>query len=300
MPFVFGEIQSQPSEPIILMIELRDATFSYPSLKGPPTPVFAGLNLFIPRGQYVAVMGPNGSGKSTLGKMIKGLLSPSSGQVFIGAQALKPGEISPRVGYIFSNPENQIVSSVVEEDVAFGLENMGLDPSAMAFRVRESLRLVKMEKYRHHSPHLLSAGQQQKVVLAGILAMESEVLVLDEPTSMLDLKDRKEILDLFQKIQGGGEKTLLLITHSFEEALRAQDLLYLDQGRVAFYGPVEDFFSRDRLPDSSLGELPPLFRLIQGLRSLGHPIPSEVRSLERLKKTLLEIKNSESSIQNSE
>ncbi|MGD0626624.1 MAG: ATP-binding cassette domain-containing protein [Thermodesulfobacteriota bacterium] len=282
------------------MIEFRDATFSYPSLKGLPTPVFAGLNLFIPRGQYVALMGPNGSGKSTLGKMIKGLLSPSSGQVFIGGQALKPGEISPRVGYIFSNPENQIVSSVVEEDVAFGLENMGLDPSAMAFRVRESLRLVKMEEYRHHSPHLLSAGQQQKVVLAGILAMESEVLVLDEPTSMLDLKDRKEILDLFQKIQGPGEKTLLLITHSFEEALRAQDLLYLDQGRVSFYGPVEDFLSRDRLPDSSLGELPPLFRLIQGLRSLGHPIPSEVRSPEGLKKTLLEIKTSESRIQNPE
>ena len=248
----------------------------------------------------MALMGPNGSGKSTLGKMIKGLLSPSSGQVFIGGQALKPGEISPRVGYIFSNPENQIVSSVVEEDVAFGLENMGLDPSAMAFRVRESLRLVKMEEYRHHSPHLLSAGQQQKVVLAGILAMESEVLVLDEPTSMLDLKDRKEILDLFQKIQGPGEKTLLLITHSFEEALRAQDLLYLDQGRVSFYGPVEDFLSRDRLPDSSLGELPPLFRLIQGLRSLGHPIPSEVRSPEGLKKTLLEIKTSESRIQNPE
>jgi energy-coupling factor transport system ATP-binding protein len=300
LPFVFGGIRSQPSEPIILMIEFRDATFSYPSLKGLPTPVFAGLNLFIPRGQYVALMGPNGSGKSTLGKMIKGLLSPSSGQVFIGGQALKPGEISPRVGYIFSNPENQIVSSVVEEDVAFGLENMGLDPSAMAFRVRESLRLVKMEEYRHHSPHLLSAGQQQKVVLAGILAMESEVLVLDEPTSMLDLKDRKEILDLFQKIQGPGEKTLLLITHSFEEALRAQDLLYLDQGRVSFYGPVEDFLSRDRLPDSSLGELPPLFRLIQGLRSLGHPIPSEVRSPEGLKKTLLEIKNSESRIQNPE
>ena len=298
MPFFLGEIRSQPLEPIILMIEFRDATFSYPSLKSPPRPVFAGLNLFISRGRYVAVMGPNGSGKSTLGKMIKGLLSSSSGQVLIGGQALKPGEISPRVGYIFSNPENQIVSSVVEEDVAFGLENMGMDPSAMAFRVRESLRLVGMEKYRHHSPHFLSGGEQQKVLLAGILAMESEVFVLDEPTSMLDLKDRKEILDLFQKIQGRGETTLLLITHSFEEALRAQDLLYLDQGRVSFYGPVEDFFYRDRLPDSSLGELPPLFRLIQGLRSLGHPIPSEMRSLEELKKTLIEIKNSESRIQN--
>ena len=278
------------------MIEFRDVTFSYPSLKGSATPVFAELNLFIPRGRYVAVMGPNGSGKSTLGKMIKGLLSPSSGQVFIGGQELKPGEISPRVGYIFSNPENQIVSSVVEEDVAFGLENMGMDPSAMAWRVRESLRLVGMEKYRHHSPHFLSGGEQQKVLLAGILAMESEVFVLDEPTSMLDLKDRKEILDLLQEIQGRGERTLLLITHSCEEALRAQDLLYLDRGRVSFYGPVEDFFCRDRLHDSSLEELPSLFRLIQGLRSLGHQIPSEIRSLEVLKEALIKIKNSESRI----
>ena len=280
------------------MIEFRDATFSYPSLKGSATPVFAELNLFIPRGRYVAVMGPNGSGKSTLGKMIKGLLSPSSGQVFICGEALKAGEISPRVGYIFSNPENQIVSSVVEEDVAFGLENTGLDPSAMALRVLESLHLVGMEKYRHHSPHSLSGGEQQKVLLAGILAMESEVFVLDEPTSMLDLKDRKEILDLLQEIQERGERTLLLITHSWEEALRAKDLLYLDRGRVSFYGRVEDFFCGDRLRDSSLGDLPPVFRLIQGLRSLGHPIPSEIRSLEGLKKTLIEIKNSEFRIQN--
>lgn len=270
------------------MIEVRDASFSYPSSGGRPKPVFAGLNLFIPRGRYVVLTGPNGSGKSTLGKMIKGLLSLSSGQVFIDGQVLKPGEISPRVGYVFSHPENQIVSSVVEEDVAFGLENMGMEPSLMALRVNESLRLVEMEQYRHHSPHLLSGGQQQKVVLAGILAMDSEVLVLDEPTSMLDPKDRQEIFDLLQKIHRQGEKTILHITHSFEETLRAQDLIYLNQGRVSFYGSVEDFFSGNRLLDSTLGELPPLFRLIQGLRSLGHPIPSGVRSLEELKKFLLQ------------
>ncbi len=276
MPFFYGQ-----------MIEFRDVTFSYPSLGGRPKPVFAGLNLFIPRGRYVALMGPNGSGKTTLGKLIKGLLSPSSGQVFIDGQALKAGEIASRVGYIFSNPENQIVSTVVEEDVAFGLENMGMDPSIIALRVRESLHLVEMEPYRHHSPHLLSGGQQQKVVLAGILAMASEVLVLDEPASMLDLKDREEILNLLLKIQGQGRKTVLHITHSVEEALRAQDLLVLNGGRVSFYGSVEDFFSGGLLPESEWGELPPFFRLIQGLRSRGHPIPSGVRSLEELKKFVL-------------
>ena len=132
---------------------------------------------------------------------------------------LKPGEVSARVGYIFSNPENQIVSSVVEEDVAFGLANRGMDPVRMSLRVEESLRMVRMEAYRYHSPHLLSGGQQQKVVLAGILAMECEVLVLDEPTSMVDLRDRKEILHLFKKIQDGRSKTLLHITHALEEAL---------------------------------------------------------------------------------
>ena len=169
-------------------------------------------------------MGPNGSGKSTLGKLIKGLLSPTSGEVLIGGAPLKPGEISARVGYIFSNPENQIISSVVEEDVAFGLENLGLEPADIARKVQQSLAWVGMEEYRYHAPHLLSGGQQQKVVLAGVLAMGSEILVLDEPTSMLDLQDRREILDLLHKFHSQGNKTILHITHSLEEALRARAL----------------------------------------------------------------------------
>jgi len=268
------------------MIEFQNVIFSYPSQKASPGLVFAGLNLFIPRGRYVALMGPNGSGKSTLGKMIKGLLSPSSGQVFIDGQPLKPGEISSRVGYIFSNPENQIVSSVVEEDVAFGLENMGIDPSAMALRVQESLRIVGMEKYRFHSPHLLSGGQQQKVVLAGILAMESDVFVLDEPTSMLDLQDREEILNLFQNIHRQGKKTVLHITHSFEEAVRAQDLLVLDNGQIPFYGPLVDFFAGGHQVGFLRTAFPPFFRLMQELRDRGYPIPPGVRSPEELKKIL--------------
>ncbi len=289
MPFFYGQ-----------MIELRDVTFSYPSLGGQPKPVFSRLNLFIPRGRYVALMGPNGSGKSTLGKLIKGLLSPATGQVLIDGRPLKPGEIHPRVGYVFSNPENQIVSTVVEEDVAFGLENMGMDPSRIALRVGESLHWVGMEPYRHHSPHLLSGGQQQKVVLAGILAMESEVFVLDEPTSMLDLKDREEVFRLLQRIHGQGQKTVLHITHSVEEALSAQDLLVLNRGRVSFYGSAEDFFSGDFLPESEWGELPPFFRLIHELRSRGHAIPPRLRSVEEFKKFLLGIKNSESRIQKPE
>jgi len=269
------------------MIEVREATFHYPCRKGSPQLVFEGFNLLIPQGRYVALMGPNGAGKSTLGKMIKGLLSPSSGQVFIGGQPLRPGEISPRVGYVFSNAENQIVASVVEEDVAFALENRGVDPSLMARRVQDSLRLVDMEDYRFHPPHLLSGGQQQKVVLAGVLAMESEILVLDEPTSMLDLLDRQEILDLFAKIHGQGGRTILHITHSFEEALRAQEFLYLDHGRVSFFGAWNDFFDRGLLNNAMRIALPPILELIQELRERGHLIPNAVRSLDELREFLL-------------
>ena len=271
------------------MVELEEVTFAYPSLQESPRPVFEGLTLSIPRGSYVALMGPNGSGKSTLGKIIKGLLSPSGGRVKIAGKALKPGEISLRVGYVFSNPENQIVSSLVEEDVAFGLGNLGMDPSTMAHRVEESLRLVGMEAYRHDSPHHLSGGQQQKVVIAGILAMECEVLVLDEPTSMLDLKDREEILHLLQEIHARGG-TLLHITHSFEEALRAQDLIFLDQGRVSFFGPPEEFLAEKTLPEGYRAQFPPIFLLLQGLRERGHAIPTGIRSGKDLENFLRQLK----------
>jgi len=268
------------------MIVFREATFYYPCRNGSPRPVFKDFNLRIPQGRYVALMGPNGAGKSTLGKMIKGLVSPSSGQVFIGGESLRPGEISPRVGYVFSNPENQIIASVVEEDVAFGLENRGMNPSLMSRCVRDSLRWVDMEDYRFYPPHLLSGGQQQKVVLAGVLAMESEILILDEPTSMLDLQDRKEMLDLFAKIHGQGA-TLLHITHSFEEALRAQEFLYLANGCVSFYGTWNHFFDKGSSELSLRIAFPPILELIRKLRERGHLIPNDVCSLNELKEFLL-------------
>ncbi len=270
------------------MIELKEVSFSYASSAGPRRQVFEGLNLRVRQGRYAALMGPNGSGKSTLGKLVKGLLSPSSGEVRIGGRPLNPGEVSPRVGYIFSNPENQIVSSIVEEDVAFGLGNQGMDPALMSARVEESLRMVGMAEYRTHSPHLLSGGQQQKVVIAGILAMECEALVLDEPTSMVDLRDRREILTLFQKLHQGKGITLLHITHSFEEALQAQDLIYLEDGRISFAGPPEEFLTSAGSAGPANLQIPPLYQLILALREQGHPIPPGVHSFVELKSFLLE------------
>jgi len=270
------------------MIELKGVSFAYASSTGPRRPVFEELNLLVRQGGYAALMGPNGSGKSTLGKLIKGLLSPSSGEVRIEGRPLSPGDVSPRVGYIFSNPENQIVSSIVEEDVAFGLGNQGMDPALMSARVEESLRMVGMAEYRTHSPHLLSGGQQQKVVIAGILAMECGVLVLDEPTSMVDLRDRREILDLFQRLHEDQGITLLHITHSFEEALQAEELIYLEDGRVSFSGPPEEFLTLPPPAGGSNLQIPPLYQLIQGLRERGHAIPLGVRSYAELKSFLLE------------
>lgn len=270
------------------MIDLREVTFSYPTSTGASKPVMEGLTLSIPRGRYVFLMGPNGSGKSTLGKLVKGILSPSSGQIRIAGRLLKPGEISPRIGYLFSNPENQIISSVVEEDVAFGPGNRGMDPALLSLRVDESLRLVGMEGYRTHAPHLLSGGQQQKIVIAGILAMECEALVLDEPTAMVDQEARQEILDLFLKLHRERNITFLHITHSLEEALWSEDLIYLEEGRILYSGPPEEFLASPRFSESSSIQIPPLLRLVQGLRQRGHDIPSGIRSYEQLKRFLLQ------------
>ena len=269
------------------MIELQGVSFSYTSSTGPRRQVFEGLNLRVRQGRYAALMGPNGSGKSTLGRLVKGLLSPSSGEVQIGGRRLNPGEVCRRVGYIFSNPENQIVSSVVEEDVAFGLGNQGMDPALMSRRVEECLRLVGMEGYRTHAPHLLSGGQQQKIVIAGLLAMECEALVLDEPTAMVDQEARQEILDLFLKLHRERNMTFLHITHSLEEALWAEDLIYLEEGRILYSGPPEEFLAFPRFSESSSIQISPLLRLVQGLRQMGHDIPSGIRSYEQLKRVLL-------------
>lgn len=271
------------------MIEINELNFSYPFRSGTEIPVFNKFNLYIPRGRYVSLMGPNGSGKTTLGKLIKGLISPTAGTIRIGGKLLRAGEISPRVGYIFSNPENQIVCSVVEEDVAFGLENMGLEQGTIAERVELGLALVGMQNYRFAAPHHLSGGQQQKVVLAGILAMDCEILILDEPTSMLDLQDQEEILNLLSQIHSQEQKTILHITHSFSAALRGQDFIYLEKGRVLFYGPWKDFWTKAFVGNSLKLNYPPLWQLIRKLGEKGWAIPSCFPSPAEARKFLIEV-----------
>ncbi len=271
------------------MIEINELTFSYSSRSGTEIPVFNKFNLYISPGRYVSLMGPNGSGKTTLGKLIKGLISPMAGSIRIGGEPLRPGEISPRVGYIFSNPENQIVCSVVEEDVAFGLENLGLDREVIAERVEKALALVGMQNYRFAAPHHLSGGQQQKIVLAGVLAMDCEILVLDEPTSMLDLQDQEDILNLLSQIHFQGRKTILHITHSFSAALRAQEFIYLDKGEVLFYGPWAYLGTKEFVGNSLKLTYPPLWELLRRLGEKGWPLPSFMHSPAEVKKYLIEL-----------
>ena len=268
------------------MIEIREVTFSYPGGTGSSKPVFQKFSLKIPRGRYMALMGPNGSGKSTLAKMIKGILVPSSGQILVAGEPLKPHEISPSIGYMFPNPENQIVSSIVEEDVAFGLANRRMDSPTLLHRVQESLRSVGMEAHRFHSPHMLSGGEQQKVILAGILAMGAEVLVLDEPASMLDSQARVEMRALFTQIQKRGQLTILHITHLLEEALIADELLYLEEGRIRFQGSPWDFLIHHAQFNFPGESCPSFYRLLEGLRERGHRIPIEIRTEEEFQRFL--------------
>lgn len=218
-----------------------------------------------------------------------------AGSIRIGGENLRPGEISSRVGYIFSNPENQIVCSVVEEDVAFGLENMGLDREVIAERVEKGLALVGMQNYRCVAPHHLSGGQQQKVVLAGILAMDCEILVLDEPASMLDLQDQEEILNLLSQIHMQEQKTILHITHSFSASLRAQDFLYLEKGEILFYGPWADFWTKVFVDNSLNLTYPPLWELLRKLGQKGWTIPSFMHSTTEVREFLIKVFSGQSS-----
>ena len=240
----------------------------------------AGVNLSIAKGEFVAVLGANGSGKSTLARHLNGLLLPSSGHVRIGGldtiEAAKADElwkIRQQVGMVFQNPDNQLIAAVVEDDVAFGPENLGVEPSEIRRRVKEALEAVGMSRFMKRAPHLLSGGQKQRVAIAGTLAMETDCLVLDEPTAMLDPQGREEVMAVVEKLHREKGLTVVLITHFMEEAARAQRVVAMDDGRIAMEGtPREVFVETKKLRE--LGLEPPLAgEIAEGLRQAGLPLP---------------------------
>ena len=214
----------------------------------PGVPVFEDLNLTIEQGSFVAMLGTNGCGKSTLAKHFNSILLPSGGKVYVDgidtSDLTRIMSVRRCVGMVFQNPDNQIVANVVEEDVAFGPENLGVASPEIRRRVDKALKQVGMYEYREHAPHLLSGGQKQRVAIAGVIALEPKCIVLDEPTAMLDPRGRKDVMDTVLKLNEEKGITVVLITHHMDEAARAQRVVVLDKGKIAADGTPGEVFSQ--------------------------------------------------------
>ena len=286
------------------VIQLKDVTFSYyvEDAEGNVTTnndvdvkhsekrmALDGVTLDIEKGSFVAIVGSNGSGKSTLAKHLNALLLPSSGEVLVcGMSTADPDntwEIRRRCGMVFQNPDNQLVSSVVEDDVAFGPENLGVDPAEIRQRVDNALNAVGMYEFRKKGPHLLSGGQKQRIAIAGVLAMQPECIVFDEPTAMLDPSGRAEILKIIRGLHKEG-KTVILITHFMEEADQADRIIVMDKGRpILDETPAALFAHGEKLQELNL-QMPFGASMAAKLRDLGVDLPEGIITAERLAECL--------------
>ncbi|MBO5171325.1 MAG: energy-coupling factor transporter ATPase [Oscillospiraceae bacterium] len=231
------------------IISVEHLAFAYPGMEGQASvPVFEDLSLTIERGSFVAILGTNGCGKSTLAKHFNSILLPSGGKVYVGGiDTSDPDRIMAVrrcVGMVFQNPDNQIVANVVEEDVAFGPENLGIASPEIRRRVDKALKQVGMYEYREHAPHLLSGGQKQRIAIAGVIALEPKCIVLDEPTAMLDPRGRADVMETILRLNREKGITVVLITHHMDEAAMAQRVLVLHQGKVLSDGTPREVFSQ--------------------------------------------------------
>lgn len=263
-------------------IEIKDLHFSYVNdLEESPvkTEVLKGINLNIEKGEFVAVLGHNGSGKSTLAKCINAINLPESGAVYVnGMDTLDENNLLPireKVGMVFQNPDNQIVATIVEEDVAFALENMGVEPNEIRRRVDEALKTVGMYEYRLHAPHKLSGGQKQRVAIAGIIAMKPDCILLDEPTAMLDPHGRDEVMKTVKMLNEQGV-TIVLITHYMEEAAQAQRVVVIDGGEVIMDNVPKKIFSNVETMKNLGLDVPQVTELCWELKRAGYDISTEI------------------------
>lgn len=234
------------------IISVEHLAYTYPGIEGAPgVTVFEDMNLTVEQGSFVAILGTNGCGKSTLAKHFNSILLPSGGKVYVCGIDTSNEErvmtVRRNVGMVFQNPDNQIVANVVEEDVAFGPENLGVASPEIRRRVDQSLKQVGMYEYREHAPHLLSGGQKQRIAIAGVIAMEPKCIVLDEPTAMLDPRGRREVMETVGRLNREKGITVVLITHHMDEAAQCQRVVVLDKGHVAADGTPQEVFSQVEL-----------------------------------------------------
>ena len=260
------------------IISAQHLAYSYPGVDDTPgVAVFTDLNLSIEEGSFVAVLGSNGCGKSTLAKHFNSILLPCGGKVYVSgmdtADESKLISIRRTVGMVFQNPDNQIVANVVEEDVAFGPENLGIASPEIRRRVDSALKQVGMYEYRLHAPHLLSGGQKQRIAIAGIIAIEPKCIVLDEPTAMLDPRGRREVMQTIEALNREKGITVVLITHHMDEAARAQRVIVLDKGSIAADGSPKEVFSQVELLHSIGLAAPETVELCWELNQQGFHLP---------------------------
>lgn len=274
------------------MIKVTDLSYIYNQEEKDETSALCGVSLDVKGGEFLAVLGANGSGKSTLAKLLAGLLIPTQGRIEVDSLNVEEdnlGKIREKVGFVFQNPDSQIVATIVEEDVAFGPENLGLEPDVIRKRVCHALRLVGLEEFATAEPHFLSEGQKQKVVIAGVLAMEPKILVLDEPTSNLDPAGRREILKIIKRLNRQRQVTVVYITHFLEEAIYADQLVVIDKGKLVLEGKTREILSNaSKLRKLGLGNLP-ISELATSLVRAGLNIPCDVLTPEEMAKALIKL-----------
>lgn len=253
-------------------------------------PVLKNINLKLEKGSFTAIIGKNGSGKSTLAKNLNGLLLPTAGAVFVKNWDTQSEEhiwdIRQTAGMVFQNPDNQLVSSIVEDDVAFGPENLGVEPAVIRERVNQALQDVNMGEYRNKAPHLLSGGQKQRIAIAGALAMKPECIIFDEPTAMLDPAGRQDIMGVIETLHEEGI-TIILITHFMDEAVRADRVIILDQGEILLDGTPTEVFSETEIIKEAKLDVPLAVDIADSLREKGIDVPADVITVEGLRNFVL-------------
>lgn len=245
-----------------------------------------GVSISVNKGEFIAILGHNGSGKSTFAKHINALLKPTKGTLWIKGMDTNDDsnlwEIRQNAGMVFQNPDNQIIATIVEEDVAFGPENLGVKPSEIRKRVDNSLKTVEMTEYMRHSPTLLSGGQKQRIAIAGVLAMKPDCIILDEPTAMLDPRGRKEVIDTIYKLNKEENITIILITHYMEETINADRVIVMDKGIVAMRGTPKEIFSQvEKLKSLGL-DVPQVTEVVYNLIKKGIKLPNDILSIEEM------------------
>ena len=265
-------------------LQADNVTFSYEEEGREGSEVLSGVTLGIRKGEFVALLGHNGSGKSTLAKHFNAMLLPSGGKVYVdGMDTLDDSlkyEIRRRVGLVLQNPDNQLVASVVEEDVAFGPENLGVPPDEIRRRVDDALKAVEMYDFRLNAPYKLSGGQKQRVAIAGIIAMQPDCIVLDEPTAMLDPRGRAEVLSTIRRLNREKGITIVLITHYMDEAVLADRVVVMDSGKILTEGVPREVFSRVELLKNHQLDVPQATELIYRLKAAGCTLPNGILNEE--------------------